>query len=774
MGRCGRSDVVRGAGLAGSCLLALAWPACGSGTSGRGGDPAAVCKANPGDLSSSDGQNMPIQYIFVLMQENRSFDSYFGRFKSYLQDVRRVNDARTARYDVKSGSGGVDVPGKPYELRDACDRSQQDKLLDGSYDPRVDAPFNPTKPGEDPRSAADKHYWRHAQPGGLEQCVSDTCHEWWCSHLAWDSGRMDGFYAGNDRYYEGGEPIVPDSLLSGERAMLYYDQSDIPFYYWLADQFGLGDHYYASLLGPTWPNRDFLYAATSRGLTSNSTVDLGPLYAGDKDASPPVRRLGDKPDGTPINTIYEALDEAGVGHTHWVRERYQVRLAKWGTWYGGFHAVAGGPRVSNYDDLDGSGGLGFYVHAEQELLAKAKTEHDPLTIVPQGALDRVNFIDPDYLEDVNAEDEHPPGVPQMGQRYVYDVVRILMANPEVWKRSVLFITYDEGGGFYDHVPPPKACGPDMKSPLWTGFYPAADAHYGGNFDRYGFRVPLLVVSPWANRGFVSHVTNDHTSIMRFIEARFGLPALTVRDANANPLLEFFDFSNAREKLAGNAATADRSAWGGEVLPLTFPTGPDTTVPATDVQWFGGAPGEKYSMQAYAPCLAAMPPATIFSTGPDPRPLGAKVWEGGDWSLAKTRPASYSADTSRPFPTSSGRGRGDAACGMPPLDGGGSSGGRTCRDKGFCGSLSLCPPGKFYCSTSSKCFDTAAAALEDCAELYCRACEEPPVPWCGSDECKACAAAGGGLWWCPTDKTCTNLLNDYAIASCPVQRCTCRN
>src|SRR5436305_1144074 len=84
---------------------------------------------------------------------------------------------------------------------------------------------------------------------------ADSCHEWWCSHMAWDSGRMDGFVAANEGYFEGGEPN--SNKLQGSRAMLYYDQTDIPFYYWLADTFAIGDHYFSSMLGPTWPNRDY-------------------------------------------------------------------------------------------------------------------------------------------------------------------------------------------------------------------------------------------------------------------------------------------------------------------------------------------------------------------------------------------------------------------------------------------------------------------------------------------------------------------------------------
>jgi phospholipase C len=152
-----------------------------------------------------------------------------------------------------------------------------------------------------------------------------------------------------------------------------------------------------------------------------------------------------------------------------------------------------------------------------------------------GALPQVAFVDPIFVAPANVEnDEHPPSNVQVGERFAKDVVDALFRSPD-WPRSALFLTYDENGGFYDHVPPPAAPVPDGIAPmLQPGDVPGA-------FDRYGFRVPVVVVSPFWKPHFVSHVVNDHTSILRFIEVRFGLPPLTRRDAAANPLLEFFRF-----------------------------------------------------------------------------------------------------------------------------------------------------------------------------------------------------------------------------------------
>src|SRR5262249_36629332 len=150
-----------------------------------------------------------------------------------------------------------------------------------------------------------------------------------------------------------------------------------------------------------------------------------------------------------------------------------------------------------------------------------------------GPLPHVAFIDPIFLGP-QENDEHPPANPQVGEHFVAQIYAALAASPN-WSSSALIVTYDEHGGFYDHVPPPPACAPDDVPPE------LAPGDVSAGFDRYGFRVPLMVISPYARPGFVSHETYDHTSILRLIEAKYGLPALTSRDANATPLTALFDF-----------------------------------------------------------------------------------------------------------------------------------------------------------------------------------------------------------------------------------------
>ena len=134
-----------------------------------------------------------------------------------------------------------------------------------------------------------------------------------------------------------------------------------------------------------------------------------------------------------------------------------------------------------------------------------------------GKLPQVAFVESDPFGDVNHEsDEHPPANVQVGEKFTHDVMQALVNSPN-WSSSAMFLTYDEHGGYYDHVAPPPAPKPDNIAPmLQPGDTPAA-------FDRYGIRVPAIVISPYARKHFVSHTVYDHTSILRFIEKRFGLP-----------------------------------------------------------------------------------------------------------------------------------------------------------------------------------------------------------------------------------------------------------
>jgi phospholipase C len=147
-----------------------------------------------------------------------------------------------------------------------------------------------------------------------------------------------------------------------------------------------------------------------------------------------------------------------------------------------------------------------------------------------GRLPRFTFLDPNYS---TTSQENPQDV-QVGERFISKVVHALMDAP-TWKSTALFITYDEHGGYYDHVPPPRAIRPDNINPI------PVPGNVPGTYDRYGFRVPLIVVSPWARKHYTSRVVQDHTSLTAFIEHKWNLPAMTFRDANAHAMADYFTF-----------------------------------------------------------------------------------------------------------------------------------------------------------------------------------------------------------------------------------------
>ncbi len=327
--------------------------------------------------------------------------------------------------------------------------------------PDVDvAPPGTTVPAPDGTPIA----WAHR----TDYCFDDTNHEWSGSHEEYDDGKNDGFAKANAK----------SSDPTGARAMGYYDDTDIPFYYELVNTFATSDRYFCGVLGPTWPNRLYFYAATSFGNTTNIPADGDNIFAEMNDAGVSWRiyRANFAPEGMLTSTLIANLDKV----------------------------------------LDISQ---FAVDAAA------------------GDLPDVTFVDAVFNKDGAAEgSEHPPADPQVGQKFVYDQIHALMTSP-LWPKSAMFVTYDEHGGLYDHVPPPAACEPDDIAPKLSAGDPP------GKFDRYGFRVPVYVVSPYAKAHFVSHEIHSHTSILRFVEARFNLPALTNRDANSDAMLDLFDFKN---------------------------------------------------------------------------------------------------------------------------------------------------------------------------------------------------------------------------------------
>jgi phospholipase C len=244
-----------------------------------------------------------------------------------------------------------------------------------------------------------------------------------------------------------------------QETMGYYERQDLGRYWKAADAYVLCDRYFTSVMSESAPNHLFLVAGTAGGLLDDKvpkTLDFPP--------------------------IFQQLDAAGIS---W-------KVYSNATWYKNFSYVQNSPSAAG------------------NFKSPASFKAD----LQAGQLSQISWI-------IGAAggDEHPPQNIQAGENSVADgVVNALGVSP-YWQSSAIFLTWDDFGGFFDHVPPPQV------------------DNYG-----YGFRVPCLVISPYAKAGFIDSAVNDHTSILKFIESRFGLSPLSTRDAAANALSEAFDFT----------------------------------------------------------------------------------------------------------------------------------------------------------------------------------------------------------------------------------------
>jgi phospholipase C len=268
---------------------------------------------------------------------------------------------------------------------------------------------------------------------------------------------------------------------SGPVSMGYWKGSDQPFYYSLAQVFPIADRYFASVLGQTYPNRRYLMSATSIGQVNDT--------------------LPQATDYPPNGTIFDRLDAVGI------------------TWRDYYTSL---PTTLLYPPL-------YAKNHGTKILPVAQF----FTDAAAGTLPGFCLVEPNF----GTQSEENPQNIAAGEQFAASVVNAVIAGPG-WPKTLLIWVYDEHGGYYDHVPPPRAIAPDNIPPA----VPAGESAYNG-FHQYGFRVPCAVVSPWARANYVSHQIFDHGSICALVEAKWNLPALTYRDANANNMLDMLDLSH---------------------------------------------------------------------------------------------------------------------------------------------------------------------------------------------------------------------------------------
>ncbi len=335
------------------------------------------------------------------------------------------------------------------------------------------------------------------------ECYDNLTPSWDESHLDWNlqdptssTASMNGFV------YNAGKFAMDSGYAdtAGLRAMGYYDGSDLNYYYFMASNFATSDRWFSPALDRTQVNRMYLFAATSQGYAyppGTDAADNAPLTAA---------------------TIFDALDQAGVSWKIYATD-YTVDPTNHGTYLTQFSKYA----------------------PPNELPANVVPATQFLTDAQNGTLPSVALIEGGYLSGL---DEHPSNNVQTGAAYTASLINGLMTSPS-WKDSAFILTYDEAGGLYDHVPPPPAVNPDGISPidLLPGDICTTPGGSNCDFDHTGFRVPMLVVSPFTKKNYVSHTVADYTAILKFIETRFNVPSLTKRDAAQMDMTEFFDFQN---------------------------------------------------------------------------------------------------------------------------------------------------------------------------------------------------------------------------------------
>ncbi len=436
---------------------------------------AVLCLA-PMMVRAEDAKDIPVKHFIYIIQENITFDHYFGTYP------------------------GAD--GFPKDL----------KLSYEPDGPKIYAPF---------------HLHSTSIPHDLN-------HSWQAAHVAYDDGKMDGFIRAEwpmalSYYWKGSLPTVdPEDILplddnpelvkqdqamanagrgrAGRRAntaaeaeataagnlptrhrstpppgpppdwvtntLSYYDWREIPNYWEYARRFTLCDAFFSSLAGPSEPNHLYTVAAKSGGLANN-----------------PGRGIVGEDGVYTFTTLAELLQHSQHSWRYYDEKKNPKAHSLWNP-LPGFKAIAKSPEMMSH------------LVSLSEFYADAQADRLPEVC---------------WCVPTAADSEHPPADSARGMWHVTELINAVMQSP-AWKDTVIIVTWDDFGGFYDHVAPPQV-------------------------DKYGYgpRVPALVISPWAKPGFISHVHYDFTSPLKLIEDHFGLNPLADRDRDANNMLDCFNF-----------------------------------------------------------------------------------------------------------------------------------------------------------------------------------------------------------------------------------------
>lgn len=467
---------------------------------------------------SRTGTIEDVEHVVILTQENRAFDHYFGA----LNGVRGFGDRFVIPAPDQGAREGRTVFVQPNE-HDA--------------EPHLIAPFRLN-------TKQDFAVGRH----------DGTPHSFISGQAAWDNGRLSAWTHSKHNH-----------------AMGHFTREDIPFQYALAEAFTICDAYHSAMHLCTNPNRLYIWTGTHDPLGRNH--------------------------GPAIDNAYDSLGADGYHHGGYTWTTYPERLLAAGISFQIYQLME--------DNFTDNSVVGFKTFrdalaatprtaAQTALVERTMTTRSLDKLkgdVAAGKLPQVSWIVAPA-----AYSEHPdPSSPYQGADYTAQVLDALTANPAVWSKTVLIVNFDENDGLFDHVPPPAPPARDPKSPTQTfgattipaddeyhiKSQDASDAVYLNRPYGLGMRVPMYVVSPWSRGGYVSSEVFDHTSVIRFLEARFGVAEPNIsqwRRAVCGDLTGCFDFKTPNDKtfleaLPQTRALSDRAG----ALPRTRPFPPESLV-----------------------------------------------------------------------------------------------------------------------------------------------------------------------------------------------------
>ena len=398
----------------------------------------------------------PINHIVVIMQENRSFDNYFGTYP---------------------GANGIP--------KGTCVPLSLDNPSVGCVKPFL----------------------------STDVISGDLPHGYQSSVIGYDNGKMDGFMVGENE---------------NPKTMTYYDNKTIPYYWDLAKNYVLADNFYSSVLSYSLPNHWYALAGQAPATSMfyfmhrppnndilNQQENASTIAGGNPNAT---ANFGVNPNPTSTNLRDEVarvyLEESNLTKTvadlfmndiHNITWKYYDHLIRAGNYKA---AVSSGRAFEFWNPFSAKGTMYTAAYASH-FVNRAQI----FTDLKSGDFPQVSWVTPSF-----PISEHPPANITSGMNWVKDVINAIMSSP-YWNSTAIILTWDDYGGFYDHVPPPQ-------------------------IDKFGlgFRMPTLIISPYAKPGYIDHTQYQFESMLKFIEWRFSLQPLTERDLHANNLLNAFDFS----------------------------------------------------------------------------------------------------------------------------------------------------------------------------------------------------------------------------------------